>query len=60
MTIPQDVLDAWPNCATPDCQNKTCLWAPSPDLCYPCNERFYGKVLMDTQYALTHKDEKYD
>ena len=29
----------WPNCGTPDCENKACV--PS-DLCHPCSLRFYG------------------
>lgn len=29
----------WPNCTTPDCENKACI--PS-DKCHPCTVKFYG------------------
>jgi hypothetical protein len=32
--IPQSILDSWPNCAVPDCPNKTCLKLDS-DKCWP-------------------------
>lgn len=36
MTGPtQATLDAWPNCSTPDCPNKVCLWL-SREKCFPC------------------------
>lgn len=28
-------MTGWPNCATPDCENKSCLSLNSP-YCYPC------------------------
>ena len=30
-----DALGEWPNCATPDCENKACL-SLSSAYCYPC------------------------
>lgn len=35
MTIPKEVLDGWPNCATPDCPNKCCMWSGT-DKCFVC------------------------
>ena len=32
--LPKEVLDAWPNCAVPDCQNKVCCRFESI-YCYP-------------------------
>lgn len=52
--IPQAILDAWPNCATPDCGNKSCTWAPRPNLCFPCNERLYGHSQMVAIFNETH------
>lgn len=36
--LTQEMLDAWPNCSTPDCGAKTCLRLLS-DKCYPCTNR---------------------
>jgi hypothetical protein len=34
MTIPQEILDAWPKCAVPACQNKCCRRLESK-YCWP-------------------------
>lgn len=52
--IPQAILDAWPNCATPNCKNKVCTWG-SDSLCYPHEERIVGKAEMDRRYNATHE-----
>lgn len=52
-----DVLAAWPNCPTPDCQYKVCTWAGT-GLCSPCSERLIGKAEMDRRYNETHPAEK--
>lgn len=46
----------WPNCATPDCENKCCMWAGT-GRCYPCSERLLGKAEMDRRYAATRNDD---
>lgn len=51
---PPEVLAAWPNCATPDCGNKTCVWSPLPTICYPCGVARLGKSAMDEVYEVTH------
>jgi hypothetical protein len=37
----QAMLDAWPNCPTPDCQHKINLWLKT-GLCFPCSVRVIG------------------
>jgi hypothetical protein len=44
----------WPNCSTPDCGNKVCLWA-SLTKCYKCCERIYGTEFMKDLYNITHE-----
>jgi len=46
-------INDWPNCPTPDCENKICLWANS-GLCYKCSEAVYGKEEMKAQYNRTY------
>jgi hypothetical protein len=49
----REQLDAWPNCATPDCDAKACTWSYL-DLCFPCGERRLGKAAMIAAYDETH------
>lgn len=49
--------EIWPNCATPDCENKRCLWSGTP-LCYPCAVLALGQVEMDAAYKATHPDDE--
>ena len=42
----KEILARWPNCATPDCHHKTCVWSPRRDLCYPCSVRVLGVDAM--------------
>ena len=46
-------IDKWPNCPTPDCQHKVCLWAGT-GLCSPCSDRKVGKLEMEKRYLVTH------
>lgn len=48
-----DNLTGWPNCTTPDCENKQCLWGGLP-LCFPCSERVVGREEMIRRYNATH------
>lgn len=43
-------LQSWPNCATPDCENKGALLGVHPAYCYPCNVALQGKEATDAQY----------
>lgn len=43
-------VDGWPNCATPDCENKGALLGVYPAYCYPCNVLLQGKEATDAQY----------
>jgi hypothetical protein len=49
---PDDDLDAWPNCAVPDCENKACRWAGTAR-CHPCSVRLVGEAEMDRRYFAT-------
>lgn len=51
----EDPLSAWPNCPTPDCPNKVCLWADT-GMCYPCSEYALGKSEMEVRYTETHEE----
>lgn len=42
----------WPNCATPDCENKACV--PS-DRCHPCSLLYYG---VDPRPDIDDEDEE--
>lgn len=46
----------WPNCATPDCEHKACVWAGTGQ-CYPCSERRLGKSEMDRRWAATRVED---
>ena len=50
------LLPIWPNCSTPDCPNKTCLWSPVP-LCYPCSEFCVGREVMRLAWIRSGGDE---
>jgi hypothetical protein len=43
----------WPDCATPECTNKVCMWA-GEKLCHPCAVRKVGRAEVDKRYADTH------
>jgi hypothetical protein len=45
--------DNWPNCTTPDCENKICLWAQK-GLCAKCTKKRFGQAYMDNMYEKTH------
>lgn len=45
----------WPNCPTPDCQWKVCLWGGT-GRCAACSRAMLGAVEMDRRYADTHRD----
>jgi hypothetical protein len=47
-------LSHWPNCATPDCEYKTCTWSPWPTRCFKCGERLLGRERMIEAYNATH------
>lgn len=44
----------WPDCETPDCENKVCLWG-SHTHCYPCEELIAGTAEMTRRYNMTHR-----
>jgi len=48
-------FEDWPNCPTPDCQFKVCVWAET-GRCAKCSEAMLGKAEMDRRYAATHTD----
>ncbi len=56
---PPTSLEAWPNCATPDCKNKRCIWSGEKE-CYQCCVRKVGKAEMDRRYEVTHPGMKAD
>ena len=47
----------WPNCATPDCENKCCTWSGTP-FCHPCATRRVGKEEMQRRYDTTHDEDQ--
>lgn len=49
----EETLAAWPNCETPDCENKCCTWSRTP-FCFPCAERLIGNAELIARYNLTH------
>lgn len=51
--IPQDVLDAWPNCPVPDCEHKVCTWA-GVGLCHPHSIDRIGRDEVERRYWQTH------
>lgn len=51
-------LDDWPNCPTPDCPNKVCLWAGT-GVCHRCSQYHLGVEEMENRYAATRDDEGY-
>ena len=53
--IPQDVLDSWPNCATPDCHHKRCLWSGTV-YCHPCATQLLGPEELERRYEHTHPE----
>ena len=44
-------LGGWPNCATPDCENKACLSLNSP-YCYPCTRLRDGLTWDEVQQEI--------
>lgn len=48
----------WPNCSTPDCENKVCVWATAT-LCAPCSLSLVGPDEMIRRWNATH-DEPWD
>lgn len=48
------ILVPWPDCETPYCPYKVCLWG-SDTRCYPCEEKLAGADVMRVRYALTHQ-----
>lgn len=47
------MLAGWPNCTTPDCENKQCTWSDLP-YCFPCAERQIGHAEMVRRFDATH------
>jgi hypothetical protein len=43
-----NTLGGWPNCATPDCENKACL-SLSSAYCYPCTRLRDGLTWAEVQ-----------
>lgn len=52
-------LDAWPNCETPDCQYKVCLWAGT-GRCAPCSLRALGADEMIRLWNAAHPTDPWD
>jgi hypothetical protein len=48
-----DGLDWWPNCSTPDCALKVCLWAGT-GLCAKCSACLLGEAELEARYVATH------
>lgn len=46
----------WPNCQTPDCENKACTWSDRPEICFPCGERVLGRDAMIARFNATHDE----
>lgn len=46
-------LENSPNCPTPDCPNKVCLWAGT-GVCHPCSEVRLGRIEFQIRYEETH------
>lgn len=51
-------LDTWPNCATPDCPNKCCVWGLDPAYCYPCNVWMFGEGPTEQRYGEAHSSQE--
>lgn len=49
--IPEEELEAWPNCKTPDCPNKCCRVMGS-EYCSPCSALREGISLYDWQQRI--------
>ena len=45
----KDLLPFWPNCATPDCQNKACVRLQSK-FCDPCTHRLGAQGSAPADY----------
>lgn len=43
----------WPNCATPDCENKRCCWSLTGH-CFPCAEQLIGRDDLIRRYDASH------
>jgi hypothetical protein len=53
MNTGDPILDAWPNCPTPDCGNKVCAWTGT-GVCFPCSERLITRAEVIRRYNATH------
>lgn len=53
----QQRLIEWPNCTTPDCEFKKCMWSGT-DLCYNCFRDKVGIRAVMQRYSDTHPAEK--
>ncbi len=54
MNTGDPILDAWPNCPTPDCGNKVCAWTET-GVCFPCSEQIIGKAELIRRFDATHE-----
>ena len=50
-------MGGWPNCATPDCENKACLSLNSP-YCYPCTRLRDGLTWEQVQAEIEANREE--
>ena len=52
--LPQALLDEWPNCMTPDCEHKQCMWAKVP-FCFVCAAKKLGRAELIRRFNETHE-----
>lgn len=48
-------LEEWPNCETPDCEYKVCLWART-NLCARCSQRVLGLDEFFRRFVIAHPE----
>jgi hypothetical protein len=54
MNTENPILDAWPNCAMPDCGNKCCTWSRTV-YCFPHAEELIGREELICRYNASHE-----
>lgn len=50
-------VNSWPNCKTPDCENKSCVSLDS-EYCGPCTMRIRGLTLEEAHQQVKENREK--
>ena len=55
--ITPENVDSWPNCKTPDCENKSCVSLDS-EYCGPCTMRIRGLTLEEAHRQVKEAREK--